>query len=194
MNKKTIGILGILLTGLLLGILASYIMPLNSFFGKDVSHKIENLYELVNPNTNVEVVKIDSVSGMYKVLFKLTDVAGGVTYREIFVSQDGKLLSESMVRVEESIGQINKIHDFVDCLEGKGVKIAGLANNTQTLIQFNTLGGSYATKLYVSCDEARAQECVNAGITQVPATIYEGKGYAGVQSTAFFENLTGCKS
>ncbi len=192
MNKRTLGIAGIFLIGIALGIVINSFFPvLNS--GSLASSQLEKLYELVNPNIDVSVVKADQVSGMYKVLFKAVDATGTTNYREAYITQDGNLLTESMIVVGQSISQLTKIHGFVDCLAGKNVRIAGIANNTETLLQFNALGGSYATKLYLSCDGEEALKCVQAGITQVPTVIYEDNGYPGVKSIQSLENLTACK-
>ncbi|MBI2542789.1 MAG: hypothetical protein HYW24_01235 [Candidatus Aenigmarchaeota archaeon] len=160
--------------------------------GQDVSSKVEKLYELVNPGVDVSTVKVDEVSGMYKVLLKAVDASGTATYREVYVTKDGELMTESMVIVAQSTDVLTRTNKFVDCLESKGVKIFGVANHTGTLLQFNVLGGNYATKLYGSCDGQFTQQCIDAGITEVPTTIYEGKGYAGAQSIEFFQKLTGC--
>lgn len=194
-QKKILGVVGIFVVGVLLGIAISGISPINfaKLLRPDVSVQIENLYEAGNPGLRVSVVKLDQVSGMYKVLFKAVDVSGATTYRETYITQDGKLLSENMIIVGESINQLTRIKNFVDCLDGKSVKIAGISNNTGTLLQFNALGGSYATKLYISCDGDLAQQCVNVGITQVPTIIYNSRGHPGPQSIPFFENLTSCK-
>ena len=194
MAKRTLGIIEIFIVGVVLGIVFNMFSPFNltGFMGGDVSLEVEKLYELVNPGVDVSVVKVDEVSGMYKVLFKAVDAAGGVTYKESYISQDGKLLTENMIVVDQSITQLSRIRTFVDCLDGKNVRIAGIANQTATLLQFNVLGGSYATKLYLSCDGPNAQQCVNVGITQVPAVIYENQGYPGIQTVQFFENLTAC--
>lgn len=160
----------------------------------DVSSKVESLYELTNPGVNVSIVKIDKVSGMYKVLFKAVDVVGGTTYQEVYITQDGELLTENMILVDQSIAQLSRIHNFVDCLEGKDVRIAGITNQTATLLQFNVLGGSYATaRLYLSCDGEFAQQCIASNITEVPTVVYQDLRYPGVQTIEFFENLTACK-
>lgn len=159
---------------------------------RDISEKIEKLYELVNPGVDVSVVTVNDTNGMYKVLLKAVDVAGTVTYQEVYVSKDGELMSENMILVSQSIGRITKTRDFVDCLNGKGVKIFGLVNHTATSFQFNNLGGSYATKLYGSCDGNLAQQCIDVGITQVPTVVYQNTAYPGVQSNEFLQNLTGC--
>ena len=195
MNRRILGIIGIFLVGVVLGIVFNSFSPVNltRLLRADVSSQVERLYELVNPGADISVVKVDETSGMYKVLFKAVDIAGGTTYREAYITQDGKLLTENMIIIESSITQLNKIRNFVDCLAGKNVRIAGITNQTGTLLQFNVLGGSYATKLYLSCDGELAQQCVDAGITQVPAVIYEGKVYPGAKPIQFFENLTTCK-
>jgi len=195
MAKKTLGLIGIFIVGVALGIIFNSFSPVNlaSLISGDVSSNVENLYELVNPGVDISVVKVDQVSGLYKVLFKIVDVAGGTTFREAYISQDGKLLTENMIIVESSISQLTRVRNFIDCLADKNVRIAGISNHTATLVQFNGLGGSYATKLYLSCDGEQAEQCVNAGITQVPAVVFEGKGYPGLQPIEFFENLTACK-
>jgi len=195
MAKRILGIIGVFIVGIALGIVVNTFSPLSltSLLGGDISSQVEKLYELVNPGVDVSVVKVDEVSGMYKVLLKAVDVAGGTTYREVYISQDGNLVTENIILVEQSISQLNKIRSFVDCLTDKNVKIAGIVNQTATLLQFNVLGGSYATRLYLSCDGELAQQCVSANITQVPAVVYQGVGYPGVQPIQFFEDLTACK-
>ncbi len=196
MKKKTLGIIGIFLVGIALGFILNTFSPvgLTNLLGDDVSSQVEKLYELVNPGVDVSVVKVDQTSGMYKVLFKATDAAGTVSYTETYITTDGKLLTQTIIPVDQYISEFTKIHNFVDCLANKTLRIAGVVNDTGTALQFNVLGGTYAfTKLYYSCDGNQAPQCINNGITQVPAVIFEGRGYAGVQSISFFENLTACK-
>ncbi len=159
----------------------------------EISGKVEKLYELVNAGVDVSVVKVEEANGMYKLLLKAVDASGAITYREVYVSMDGGLMSENMILVSDSINRMTKMRDFVDCMDGKGMRIFGLVNHTATSFQFNALGGSYATKLYGSCDGGeRAQQCIDAGITQVPTTVYQGKGYPGVQTAEALSALTGC--
>ena len=159
---------------------------------QEAVQKVKTLYEVTNPGTNITVSKIDEVSGMYKVLFKVVDNTGAVTYRETYITKDGELMSENMVLINQSISQITKIHNFVDCLDNKNVKIFGISNHTGTVLQFNILGGVYSTKLYVSCDGDLAQQCVNIGVDTVPSVFYKNKAYSGVQSLESLQNLTSC--
>lgn len=157
---------------------------------KNVSNKIKNLYELANPGTTIEIIDIKSRSGVYKVLMRGTDITG-TNYKEVYVTKDGRLLTENVIFVEESIEQIQKMKNFIDCLYDKGVRIYGLNNQTATLLQINTLG-MYSPKLYVSCDN-RLQACTNIGLQQLPSVVYNNTAYPGVYTIQWFETITGCK-
>ena len=197
MAKKHALLILSLLVIVIIGVGAFVYKPSNlgiSFFSnQDAASKAKVLYELANPGMTISVIKVEDISGMYKVYLKAIDSTGTANYRETYITKDGQLLTENVILVNESISQITRVHDFVDCLDTKGLKILGISNQTGTILQFNLLGGSYATKLYVSCDGEFAQQCVNAGITQVPSTVYGNQGYPGVQPLTFFENLTQCK-
>lgn len=202
MKKKTLffifsGLLVLLLVVLAVNILRaskSSLISGNLISGneKEVSSQIEKLYELINPGSDATVVKIDDESGVYKVLLKHIDISGGITYREAYITRDGKLMTENMIVISRSIEQLDRIYKFVDCLNDKGVKIFGVTNHTATTLQFNLLGGAYSTNLYASCDGELAQKCVDAGITQVPSVVYNNSIYPGVQPVLWFQNLTGC--
>jgi len=157
----------------------------------EVSKRLKNLYELANPGTEVEVLTISEEGGLYKALLKATGV-GGLSYTEVYVTKDGKMLTQNIILVEQSIEQIKKLKDFVDCLDGKGVKIYGINNHTATLLQFNILG-IYSAKLYVSCDGALLQNCISANVTQVPSVVFGGRIEPGVKTIEWFEQVTGCK-
>jgi hypothetical protein len=159
---------------------------------ENVEAKVKELYELANPGATIEIASIEEQSGIYKVLIKATDPLGGVNYRELYVTKDGKLLTENVILVEESIKQITRLKDFVDCLSNKGVKIYGIRNNTATLLQLNILG-RYSLKLYVSCDGNLIKNCVSANVTQVPSVVIGKRVEPGVKSISWFEQATGCK-
>jgi len=157
----------------------------------EVGKKIKNLYELANPGTTVEILTLTEESGLYKAVLRASGV-GGTNYAEVYVSKDGKLLTQNVILVEQSIEQIKKLKDFADCLDGKGVKIYGISNHTATLLQFNILG-IYSAKLYVSCDGALVQNCISANVTQVPSVVFGGRIEPGVKTVEWFEQATGCK-
>jgi hypothetical protein len=162
-----------------------------------ISAKVERLYELSNPGVGAEVVSVTSESGMYKVGVKITSIDGQVSYAESWVTKDGRLLTQSVILVEESVGQMGKLRDFVACLADSGVRIFGsLDENVSpqgsqaTLLQLNLLG-AYSPAIYVSCD-ADVQACVEAGITQVPAVYYNGTVEFGLKNIEQLEEISGC--
>jgi len=179
----------------LLVVLALFVLGFISFSFSlpkgEVSKKIKSLYELANPGTSVEVLTLTEESGLYKALVRATG-AGGVNYGEVYVTKDGKLLTQNVIFVEQSIEQISKLKDFVDCLDEKGVKIYGISNHTATLLQLNVFG-VYSTKIYVSCDGDLVQNCLAANVTQVPSITFAGRVEPGIKSLQWFEQVTGCK-
>ena len=164
----------------------------------EVSKKIESLYELANPGTNVEVLSLSEESGLYKALLKVVSPTG-TNYAEVYVTKDGKILVQNVILVEQATEQIKKLKDFVDCLDSKKLKIYGVLNQTEnpqgataTLLQLNILG-VYSSKLYVSCDGSFVQNCISAGVTQVPSVVFGGRIEPGVKTIEWFESATGCK-
>lgn len=159
--------------------------------------KIKALYEIANPGTMVEVVSLTEESGVYKALLKSTS-AGGTTYKEAYVTKDGALLFESAIFVQNTTEQITKMKNFVDCLDGKKVRIYGVLNQTlsmagatATSLQLQALG-VYSGKLYVSCDGEFLQGCVQAGIQQVPSVVYNSTIHSGAKTVDWLQQTTGC--
>ncbi|MEM7821581.1 MAG: hypothetical protein QXX38_02080 [Candidatus Aenigmatarchaeota archaeon] len=157
---------------------------------REVENKIKSLYELANPGAIVEVVGAFEESGIYKIILKIRDV-NGITYREVYVTKDGRLLTEGVIFVEESIVQIEKMKKFVDCLDEKGVRIYGVTNQTATLLQLNLLG-RYSTKLLIACD-LNLERCLAANITQVPSVVAGRIVDVGIKNIDWFERVTGCR-
>ena len=175
----------------LTGVISVPSMP--SVFGlsKDtIAANVQSLYELANPGASVQVVTVTEQNGLYKVVLKASD-STGTTYKEVYATKDGKMITESMILVEESIAQMKKLKDFVDCLDGKGVRIAGISNQTATLLQLNVLG-TYSPKLFVDC-EADINACIAANVTQVPSVVIGQYVDPGVKNTDWFQRVTGCK-
>lgn len=198
-NHAIVFILISLVIGAVIGFL---IFNYSTLFLKfDTEQKVKRFYELVFPDSRVEIVSLKEESGLYKVLAKITSAAG-ISYQEAYVTKDGKLLAatDSTILVESSIEQIGKAKDFVDCLFDKGVRIYGLLNQTAnpagvqaTLLQLNILGRLYSPKLYVSCDRELVQQCLNKGITTVPSVVIGENIESGLKTIDWFVNKTGCK-
>ncbi len=183
------------LTALFLLVILSLAFPklgsVGMFSYQDVDSKIKNFYELALPGTQVEIVNKQEEHGMYKILVKVTSPLG-TTYREAYVSKDGYLLTETPIFVETATEQINKSKSFVECLASRGVRIYGLSNQTQTLLQLNILG-IYGRLLYVPCDGQLVNNCIAANVTQVPSVVINGNVYPGVKTIDWFIQATGCR-
>jgi len=189
-----------LLVGLLIAATASFFVYYKFFFTniESVRSDVKRLYELANPGITAEVVSVTADGGLYKVLVKLSGVTGTVNYAEAWVSRDGSLLTQTVIRVKESVNQMQKLKNFVDCLSDKGVRIVGILNQTlsqqgaqATLLQLNILG-AYSPKIYVSCD-LNLQACLAANVTQVPSVIYNNNVLPGFKSIPDLESISGCK-
>ena len=182
------------------GILIGFFMYQIYFFVLKgiVANKVKRLYELANPGADIEILAIKDEKSVYKVVIKASD-ATGTHYREAYVTKDGKYLTEGVILVEESIQQIQKMKNFVDCLYDKGLRIYGVLNQSQspqgalaTSLQLNLLG-RYSPKLFVSCEGNLVQNCIDLGIQQIPSIVFEGKIYVGVKSVEWLSDLTGCE-
>ncbi|MEM5875611.1 MAG: hypothetical protein QXW01_03165 [Candidatus Aenigmatarchaeota archaeon] len=162
-----------------------------------VAEDVRKLYEIANPGSSVEIVSIKEEGNLYKILLRI-NIFGGTNYLETYVTKDGRYLSENVIFVRESIDRIERMKKFIDCLFDKNVRIFGAMNtnvseiNTATQLQLNILG-RYSGKIYVSCDGDAIQQCINIGLTSLPALVYQNQAYYGVFTAEAIANLTGCK-
>ncbi|MCK5233620.1 MAG: hypothetical protein KAJ91_02270 [Candidatus Aenigmarchaeota archaeon] len=162
------------------------------------AEKVKALYELANPGVEFEVLSANEESGMYKIALKAT-TASETNFKEVYVTKDGKLLSEGMVMVEKSTEDIGSAKNFVDCLYDNGLRVYGVLDQSfsaegasATSMQLQMLG-MYSGKIYVSCDGQFMQGCVDLGLQQVPSVVYNNTAYNGVKDVAWLEQVTGCK-
>jgi hypothetical protein len=193
--KRRIPLILTLILGLALG--SSLIFFTGFRLGKispqEAGERVKELYELAT-GTSVEIVGVLEESGMYKVILRTTDFLGRTAMLEVYVSQDGKLLSEAVLKAQEFKSTLENQRNFVDCLALKGVRIYGISNGTATLLQLRTLGGRwFVGKIYLDCTGEGLQACIDAGVEVLPSIVYEGKVYQGVKTIDWFEEKTGCK-
>jgi hypothetical protein len=162
-----------------------------------VEESIKTLYELSNPGSTVEVLSLTDDSGLYKAVVKVVGPSG-TKFAEAWVTKDGKYLTQSVIFVKDSVKQIEQGKNFIDCLHSNGLRIYGVTNeSTQagiaTLMQLNTLG-IYSPRIFVSCDGDLLPNCLVAGITQAPTTVYGNDSYAGVLTIEQLSSITSCKA
>ena len=191
--------LSIFVAGLVLGlsffVVFNFVLP---YLQKSsVAENVRKLYELALPGSSVSVESISDFGNLYKILLKVS-TQQGTNYLEVYASKDGKYVTESIIYVKESVQQIEKMKNFIDCLFNKGLRIYGATQtnntviNSATLLQLNILG-RYSPKLYVSCDGDNLQACVQIGLQTLPSIVYNNTPYPGVYSAEYLANLTGCK-
>jgi hypothetical protein len=190
-------LLACLAVGLAVGALVGFWLRLPTA-RPEVESKVRSFYELVLPGVTAEVVSLTEESGLFKAVIKLTDPTG-VSWREVWVSRDGQILTETVIYLERSIEQIRRMKDFVDCLFDEGVRIFGMLNATvspagaqATALQLNLLG-RYSPKLYVSCDGPALQTCLDMGITQLPSVVIRQRAEPGVKTADWLAEQTGCE-
>lgn len=192
-----------LILALVFGIVIGYFISTYShlFFQSQVEDQVKKFYELVYPESSVNIITLKEESGLYKVFLKIISQQS-TSYQEVYISKDGKLLSiaDSTILLESSIKQIEKSKNFVDCLFDKDVRIYGVLNQTEnlqgaqlTLLQLNQLGRLYSSKLYISCDGDFVQQCSDKGIYQIPAIVVNNTIEVGIKTVDWFENKTGCR-
>jgi hypothetical protein len=184
-----------LILGLILG---SILIALTDFrigviSASEAGEKVKEAYELTT-GASVNIVGVLKESGMYKVIARVTDLLGQTSVLEVYVSQDGKLLSQNAVKLDELVASLERQRIFIDCLDQKGLKIYGIANNTATQLQLQVLGGSrFLGEIYVNCVDQTLQQCLDAGILTVPSIAYKGEVYEGIKNIEWFEENTGCE-
>ncbi len=188
----------VLIVALIVSIAGPFTWDMFSNSSSSAGEKVKTLYELATPGTAFEVLSVNEESGMYKVALKIS-TASGTSFNEVYVTKDGKLLSEGMVMVEKSTEDIDAAKSFVDCLYDNGLRIYGVLNQSfsaeaasMTSMQLQSLG-MYSGKLYISCDGQFLQGCVDLGLQQVPSVVYNNTAYNGVKDVAWLEQATGCK-
>jgi hypothetical protein len=178
----------------LVALFASGAVQLPSIGGQSkdaVAANAKSLYELVYPGVDISVLTATEQNGMYKVVLKAVSPSG-TTYPEVYVTKDGKLLTENMVLVDESISQMRKMRVFVDCLDSKGVRIAVVANQTSTLLPVTNVLGVYGQKLLFDCG-TNLDACISANVTQVPSVVIGQYIIPGMQTADWFSRVTGCE-
>jgi hypothetical protein len=151
---------------------------------------VTDVYGLVT-ESDVEVLSVEEISGMYKLLLRLKGPQGD-TLQEVYVSQDGSLITDKIIITEDYKTSLESQKAFVECLQEKQVLIFGQSNEPNTIQQLQVLG-NFAYKIYVDCLGAQLEACQQLGIQAIPSVVYEGKIYQGAQNIDFFESLTGCE-
>ena len=193
-SKRSFFPLVTLVVGIILGSVLMFLLDvrLGQISTDQAGDKVKELYELAT-GTDVEIISILKESGMYKVILRTTDSFGNSQILEIFVTQDGKILNQNSLEIDEFVSRLNRQKEFIECLSESGLKVYGVSNSTATQLQMiQVLGGRFLGDIYIDCVGQNLQSCLDAGITTVPSTLYKGQIYEGVRTLDWFENTTSC--
>jgi len=152
-------------------------------------NKLTDVYKLIT-EADVEVLSVEEVSGVYKVLLRLRGTLGD-SLEEIYVTKDGNLITDKIIDTEDYKTRLESQKEFIECLKEKNLLVFGQSNEPNTIQQLQLLG-NFAYKIYVDCVGANLEACQQLGIQEIPSVVYEGKSYAGVKNIDWFESLTGC--
>jgi hypothetical protein len=148
------------------------------------------LYSVLT-GSNPEIASIKEESGMYKALVKIPSSTGDPSYQEIYVTRDGRLLTDRLVSIEEYKDSLLRSKNFTQCLYDRGVTIVGLSSNNYTVMQVQLLG-DFGSRLFFDCS-SNMEVCQQLNISVVPSIIYNNTVYEGLKTVGWFEETTGCK-
>ena len=157
---------------------------------KQALDSAEGVYKMLT-ESEVEVLSVKDEGYVYRLLIRLK-LRDGDVIRELYVTKDGKFLTENIMDVPETMTRLGKEKDFAECLSSKGLIIFGQKSEPNTLQQLLVIG-NYANKIYVDCTEANLQACQQLGIKEIPSIVYNNQIYTGVKSLEWVESLSGCK-
>lgn len=190
MDKVYLGIIVVLV------LIIAYLFVQSNQNLQDVSgqqtaaNSVKDIYDL-QYETNSEVLSTVEMNGVYKVVVRFTDFSGQRVTQDVYITKDGKLITDRFIVADEYRNALQRQKDFIACLAEKNLRILGQSNDTATLQQFNVLG-TYSYKLFVSCNAENEQTCQQLGVNRYPTTIYNNTGYANIYAPDFFTQLTGC--
>lgn len=157
---------------------------------QNAANVVKDIYDL-QYETNSEILSTAEMNGVYKIVVRFNDFAGQKTTQDVFITKDGKLITDRFIIADNYKAALQKQKTFIECLFGRNLRILGQSNDTATLQQFNVLG-TYSYKLFVSCNAPNEQSCRDLGVTRYPTTVYNNTGYANIYGAEFFSQLTGC--
>lgn len=153
--------------------------------------KVRKRWELIS-GQQVAVQEVEAVSGMWRIAFRLTgDEQQQLPVRQVFVTQDARLLFESGVLIDAELETFEADRAFARCLRDRGLRVYLDPRSKAGVEQIAALG-RFGGLVLVDCS-ADLQACVAAGARELPAVVIADKQLTGVQDRAALTAQTGCK-
>lgn len=155
-----------------------------------VRANVEKIYELLL-DQQVNIVATAYENGVYRVIIELIDPEGITETQVLFVTKDGRLMTDRMIDLEVYGQGLERESNFIDCLFDKGARVVGITNNTASVLQIQALG-NFGYKLYFDCGGPNLQICQDIGVQSVPSVIYNNTIYEGLKDAQWFIDITDC--
>jgi len=155
------------------------------------TQNIRDVYKLLT-DRDVEILSVNEESGIYKVSIKTVDANGTSNVQDVFITKDGKLVTDRFLRIEDYRASLLSNKNFIDCLSAKGMLVLGQNFDNYTIMQMQVLG-DFGYRIYFDCVGGNLQTCQNLGIKKVPSMLYNQTIYEGLKPVQWFEDMTGCR-
>src|SRR3989344_3529173 len=155
----------------------------------EAARVVRDIYEIRAGSS--EIIKTEEVSGLYKVSVSVLGANGAATIQSVYVTKDGKYIISGVVDAQASKKALSSEKDFVQCLVDKKTVILGSSTDTNSVLQFQTLGiANFVSAVFYDCSQ-NAQVCQQFGVSALPTTRIGAKNYEGLQTVEFFIEKTG---
>ena len=149
---------------------------------------VDELYSLISPDP-VNIINIIPQGTFYRVSFEV--LASKRVEQSVFVSRDGKYLSESITDISVKTKMLQSEKSLLECLSKKGVRVFLKGNDQNNIAQITALG-RFHSLITIDCGVAPGI-CSRHQVTSFP-TILDGDALVeGPKPLAWFEALTLCK-
>jgi hypothetical protein len=158
--------------------------------GDNAMQNIKDIYK-IQTDRDVEILSSKLESGIYHVVVRAQDLTGAPVVQDIYITTDGKLLTDKMLQADQYKTALESNKNFITCLSDKGVRVVGLSSNNYTVLQMQVLG-TFGYKIYFDCGGNNLQTCQQLGVKTIPSIVYNQTIYEGAQPIAWFEQLTNC--
>ncbi len=175
-------------------IIIAGILAYNSFMRIGSGNAVKSVQDVFSllTDSDAEVLSVkEEAPGLFKVVVRTGGTGTSVNAQEIYVTGDGSFISTSIVKVQDYKNTLEADKKFSQCLLDSGVRVFGLANESSTLLQVQTLG-AFGSRVLVDCS-GNVAACQQLGVQQFPTSVYNNTGYPGVQPVQSFTQLTGCQ-
>jgi len=153
--------------------------------------KVRKRWELMT-GQQVAVQEVEAVSGMWRIAFRLAgDQEQQLPLRQVFVSQDARLMFENGVLLDAELERFEADRAFARCLRDRGLRAYVDPRSKVGAEQVAALG-RFGGLVLVDCSE-NLQACVAAGARTLPTVMVGDKQLKGIQDRAALSAQTGCK-